>query len=66
MAEGGSVSIGDGRTTIIMTDREGWVFFYVKWGQIEGEYETNLEYRNDPAHYTFIITSNHLDFYHPV
>ncbi len=65
MAVGGSVSVGDGRTTIIMTDDEGWVYFYVKWMQIDGVYFTDLENRTEPADYSFMITSNHLNFYHP-
>ncbi len=66
MAEGGSVSGMDGRTTIKMTDNEGWVYFYVYWLQDEGVYYNDLENRTDPAYYTFMITSHHLNFLYPV
>jgi hypothetical protein len=67
---GGSVSIGDGRTTIEMTDNEGWVYFVVGWSQSDEELGLDpeeSEWRTDlPANYTFTITSNHLNYQYPV
>ncbi len=67
---GGSVSIGDGRTTIEMTDNEGWVYFIVGWSQSDEELGLDpeeSEWRTDlPANYTFTITSNHLNYQYPV
>lgn len=64
----GSVSIGDGRTTIEMTDNEGWVYFIVGWSQNDEEFDPeNSEWRTDlPANYSFTITSNHLNYHYPV